>query len=325
MATIMLGVATPHAPQLRLPLEGWYALRAKDETDNRINYPELLTRVKPDIDSELTPEVYRERYDAIQSGLRGLREIIQEQSPDVLVVIGDDQLEQFQHNLMPMFCVYWGDSLRVGGSSGHGHGSQTWNAPELAKIQQAAASAESERPAVPDLAKQMISSLRTDGFDIAASNALNDGRSVGHAFAFLYDHLLPGNEIPVLPIMINTFFPPNQPSPARCYALGQALRHAIESWDTDKRVTLVASGGLSHTIIDEEIDHMTLDAMLEKDAQAIRDLPEDRLNLGTSEIRNWITLAGAMEAQDMQLVGDYQPCYRSPAGTGCGMAFAYWK
>jgi 3-O-methylgallate 3,4-dioxygenase len=32
-----------------------------------------------------------------------------------------------------------------------------------------------------------------------------------------------------------------------------------------------------------------------------------------------------MEAQDMQLVGDYQPCYRSPAGTGCGMAFAYWK
>jgi len=22
---------------------------------------------------------------------------------------------------------------------------------------------------------------------------------------------------------------------------------------------------------------------------------------------------------------DYVPCYRSPAGTGCAMAFAYWE
>ncbi len=325
MATITLGVATPHAPQLRLPLESWYALRAKDETDRRINYDELLKRAKPNIDAELTPEVYQHRYDAIQGSLRELREIVQQDSPDVLVVIGDDQLEQFRHDLMPMFCVYWGDTLRVGGNSGHGHGSQSWNAPELARIQQAAATQESERPAMPELAKQVIASLRSDGFDIAASNSLREGRGVGHAFAFLYEHLLPGCEIPVLPIMINTFFPPNQPSPARCYALGQAVRRAIESWDADQRVALVASGGLSHTIVDEEIDHMTLDAMLENDARAICELPEDRLNLGTSEIRNWIALAGAMEAQEMQLVGDYHPCYRSPAGTGCGMAFAYWR
>jgi aromatic ring-opening dioxygenase catalytic subunit (LigB family) len=148
---------------------------------------------------------------------------------------------------------------------------------------------------------------------------------VGHAFAFLYEHLLPDNEIPVLPIMINTFFPPNQPTPGRCYAFGQALRRAVESWSSDARVALVASGGLSHTIIDEEIDHMTLDAMLEKDQRGLAELPVERLNLGTSEIRNWIAMAGAMEAEEMRLIGDYVPCYRSPAGTGCGMAFAYWK
>jgi hypothetical protein len=325
MATVTIGVATPHAPQLRLPLEGWYALRAKDETDQRINYPELLRRAKPNIEDELTPEVYRERYDAIQRGRQALGEMLEGERPDVIVCIGDDQLEQFHHELMPMFCVYYGDTLRVGGSSGHGHGSQTWNAPELAAIQKAAASKESDRPAVPELGLSMISSLRADGFDIAASNALRAERSVGHAFAFLYDHLLPGNEIPVLPIMINTFFPPNQPSPARCYALGKAVRRAVESWDADVRVALVASGGLSHTIVDEEIDHMTLDAMLEKDAQGLADLPLERLNLGTSEIRNWIALAGAMEGEEMRLIGDYVPCYRSPAGSGCGMAFAFWK
>jgi len=30
-----------------------------------------------------------------------------------------------------------------------------------------------------------------------------------------------------------------------------------------------------------------------------------------------------MEQSPMKLI-DYVPTYRSPAGTGCGMAFAYW-
>jgi hypothetical protein len=128
----------------------------------------------------------------------------------------------------------------------------------------------------------------------------------------------------MVPFMINTFFPPNQPTPRRCYAVGQALRRAIEAWDRDVTVGIVASGGLSHTIIDEEIDRMTVDAILEKDAAALTSLPRERLNLGTSEIRNWITVAGAMEPMTPQLIGDYIPAYRSPAGTGCGMAFAYW-
>lgn len=52
-------------------------------------------------------------------------------------------------------------------------------------------------------------------------------------------------------------------------------------------------------------------------------LPRPRLQSGTSEIRNWITVAGAAQHLDMELF-DYVPCYRSPAGTGCAMAFAQW-
>jgi 3-O-methylgallate 3,4-dioxygenase len=125
--------------------------------------------------------------------------------------------------------------------------------------------------------------------------------------------------------MINTFFPPNQPAPRRCYAIGRSLRQAIESWDSDKTVAVIASGGLSHTIIDEEIDRATIDAIVERDGDALASLPRERLNLGTSEIRNWITVAGAMEPMEVTFVGDYIPAYRSPAGTGCGMAFAYWE
>lgn len=47
MAELVLGFATPHAPQLRLQLEAWVALQKKDETDKRINWEELGKKVKP--------------------------------------------------------------------------------------------------------------------------------------------------------------------------------------------------------------------------------------------------------------------------------------
>jgi 3-O-methylgallate 3,4-dioxygenase len=39
---------------------------------------------------------------------------------------------------------------------------------------------------------------------------------------------------------------------------------------------------------------------------------------------NWIVVAGALEELPMTLV-DYQPCYRSMAGTGHGVTFGYWQ
>ena len=60
--------------------------------------------------------------------------------------------------------------------------------------------------------------------------------------------------IPIVPVFINTYFAPNQPPPARCHALGQAIRTAIESFPGDARVGVVGSGGLSHFAVDEEFD-----------------------------------------------------------------------
>src|SRR5690606_19762045 len=107
--------------------------------------------------------------------------------------------------------------------------------------------------------------------------------------------------IPSLPIHINTYYPPNQPTPDRCYALGQAIRAAVESWDSPKRVAVLASGGLSHFVVDEELDREALDAMQKKDRQRLAALPRHRLNAGTSEIRNWIAVAGATEHLQMEL------------------------
>jgi hypothetical protein len=88
-------------------------------------------------------------------------------------------------------------------------------------------------------------------------------------------------------------------------------------------VAVIASGGLSHTVIDEDLDQMTSKALTTQEKEALYRLPREKLRGGTSEILNWVALAGVMEQSPMKLI-DYVPTYRSPGGTGCGMAFAYW-
>lgn len=331
MGQIVVGIATPHAPQLRLPLEGWTALREKDETDKRIDFAALRKTVKSTIEDEITEERMHERYDACQANLRALGDRLGQADPDVILVIGDDQHEQFHSDNMPMFCVYHGNAVQMvrknPKKSQKPSGSQAWKAARLDELQIAADEAlegPRERPADQDLGEHLIASLRDDDFDVAASDELRPEVGLGHAFKFLYQHLLPGTEIPIAPVMVNTFFPPNQPTPGRCYALGQALRRAVEAWPKDKRVAIVASGGLSHTIIDEDIDQRTMSAIVNNDGAALQALPRERLRLGTSEILNWIVAAGSMDGMNAHAVGDYIPAYRTVAGTGCGMGFVYW-
>ena len=86
---------------------------------------------------------------------------------------------------------------------------------------------------------------------------------------------------------------------------------------------VLATGGLSHFVIDENLDRGVIKALEEKDHEHLPTLPTELLNAGNSEIRNWITTAAMVQDKDMKLI-DYVPCYRSEASTGCAMAFAYW-
>lgn len=318
MAEIVLGIGTSHGPQLNMKPDLWPLLHEKDKVDRRIDYQALLAQARPGIEQDLTPEKWQERYDACHVALGKLRDKLTQARPDAIVVVGDDQREQFLDDNMPMFAIFYGPSMPIT------HRQREDAAPWQRAERQGEAHLASSVPCEESLASHLIDSLRDDEFDIAVSNQLKPSVGLGHAFTFLYRYVHPEGTIPMVPLMINTFFPPNQPTPRRCYALGRSLRSAIESWDSDRRVVVVASGGLSHTIIEEDLDQIVLDALMEKDSQALCSLPMERLIRGTSEIRNWVTLGGAVEPLDMTLV-DYVPCYRSPAETGCAMGFAYWE
>ncbi|MBM2811985.1 MAG: protocatechuate 3,4-dioxygenase, partial [Chloroflexi bacterium] len=186
--------------------------------------------------------------------------------------------------------------------------------------------AEHVYPGQPELGHHVIGCLNEAEFDVAHSRTLAPGQSLGHTFDFVCRRIMRGARVPQLPVLLNTYYAPNRPSATRCYALGRALRQAVDSWESDLTVALIASGGLTHTVLDQSMDQAILEGMRNRDERALTRFPESVFVDGTSEIKAWIVLAGAMEAdpREMQLI-DYVPCYRSVAGTGCGMGFAYWE
>ena len=330
MADLVLGIGSSHSPQLSTRPEGWHLRGERDKGNTELigtdaivsNYEDLLSRIDvPRIAKEITEEKFQERHERNQKGINKLTEALYKANLDILVMVGDDQQEYLQDDNMPGFCVYWGDEVTV---SGRGADASTGNQQLIGYA--------TEKQTVPTdsaLGKHLIEYLVESEFDVGSSSFLDPNRGgrsrggIGHAFGYVYHRLMTQGIIPTVPIMLNTYYPPNQPTPKRCYDLGRALRSAIESWPTKARVGILASGGLSHFVVDEELDNMALEGMKEKSIVKLSQLPREKMNSGTSEIRNWIVVSGATENLDMDLI-DYVPCYRSPAGTGCAMGFATW-
>ena len=334
MAQLVAGIGTSHSPMLSMEPNDWAARAgANDQTNPGLvgadgivsNYEDLLSRVDVNrIAKEITPEKMLERHERNQAGIAWAHEQVYAQNLDVLIMIGDDQQEYLRDDNMPGFSVYWGDEVKVLGQGTEYTGS-TGNKPLIGY-----AIEDRVVPTHSELGRHLIEYLVEAEFDVGSSKYLDydkGGRSrggVGHAFGFVYHRIMTDALIPTVPIMVNTYYPPNQPTPKRSYDFGRLLRSAIEAWPVKARVGFLATGGLSHFVVDEELDNMALDAIKNKDMVRLSSLPRPRMNSGNSEIRNWIALAGATEHLDMEL-HDYVPCYRSPAGTGCAMAFASWS
>jgi hypothetical protein len=318
MAKIVLGIGTSHSPQLRVPPEKWALFAEKDEKDPRFSYQDLLKKANPAIRAELTEESFRQKYNACQESLSKLRELFLRVSPDAVIIIGDDQHEQFREDNLPTFAVYYGNAVVEKERRPGRRGGSSWAEAAYASMGDRTVPCDSE------LALRLIEEAISQGFDLSTTNRLREEIGIGHAFTFVTSHIMPRDGIPIVPVMVNAFFPPNRPLPGRCYALGQSIAKAVLSCKNEKRVAIVASGGLSHFIIDEEIDRQILYGITNRKQNQLSNLPADRLLvLGTGEGLNWIMAAGALERLQPKLL-DYVPCYRTPAGTGCAMAFMQW-
>ena len=81
-------------------------MREKDENDGRLDYKGLCKVARPDIETELTAAKMEARHQATKDSVRRLGNILKDVAPDVVVVVGDDQHEQFHDDVMPMFTIY---------------------------------------------------------------------------------------------------------------------------------------------------------------------------------------------------------------------------
>ena len=330
MASIVAGIGSSHSIMLMAKLEDWPHFaevdkeRAKnyfDKAGNPTNYENLLAMAPKGLDEILLPEAMRSRYERCQIGIAKLRHAIGRIAPDIIVIIGDDQKEMLLEDNLPAFLVYWGKEIFNRPTTK----TEPWDWYTEARRRYYEPVAKAF-PVASDLGEYLVGALMDANFDVAQSTRQpgHVGEGEGHAFAFPREVLMPNKSVPIVPVCINAYYPPNQPSALRCYDFGKALARAIKSWPKSSRVAFIATGGLSHFCLDEDFDRDLIAAMQHKDHKVIASVPPAKLKSGSGEIRNWIALAGAMESLNLNW-SDYIPCYRSPAGTGTGIAFAIWE
>ncbi len=330
MAEIVLGLGTSHGPMLSTPPEKW-DLRVPDDLRNRHHFKgrtwtfdELVEARKGEgLAEQITLEMWRKRHAACRKAIDELATVFRQAKPDLAVIIGNDQMEIFDDSLIPAFSVLWGDRII----------NSMYSAERLAKLPPGIPESVPGHippggavyPAVASLGEHIIKSAIVDGFDVASMKKLPKDETP-HAYGFVYRQIMKDDVIPSVPVVLNTFYPPNQPTVQRCYDFGKSVVRAIQSWDSPARVALIASGGLTHFVIDEAVDQVFIQAMRERDIASVAALGEPIFQAGTSEVKNWVPVAGAMADLnfDMTLV-DYVPCYRSLAGTGNAMCFVHWR
>ena len=328
MAKIVLGVGSSHSPTLLMEPEAWLARAGYDDVKvhalydlagQHVTYDELLAKAPAGIESEIDMAVLEERHAANQAAVAQIRDALAAARPDVVLIVGDDHKEVFKEDNMPTVSVYWGDTIPY-----KPQGMMKWKYDPDLRAESWYPQEEKDYPVASQLAERLIGDLMMRDFDVAHSRYYQPGQGMSHSFGYVYYKMMADQPYPIIPVSINTYYPPNQITPRRAYRLGRALRDCIEAWPEDLRVAVVATGGLSHFVVDEEFDRSFLALMARGSESGHAALPLEKLQSGNSEFRCWSALAGAVEPMTMHLV-DYIPCYRSPAGTGCAMAFATWS
>jgi hypothetical protein len=259
-----------------------------------------------------------EHFRRLMPGYRRLRRALDEFAPDVVVIWGDDQYENFRKDCIPPFCVYILDEITSkpygGGARLFNADRNVWNVPEDTEMKLKGHAA---------AATGLCRALLDDDFDVSYATQTRHQNGLAHSFNYtiLYlDYERRGFPYPLIPFHVNCYgnqlletaagsagegvagLSPPAPSPRRCFNLGRAVaRHFAAS---PYRVALIASSSWSHASLTAK--HQRLYPDIAADRARLEDLRSggftqwDGLALsaiedaGQHEILNWVCLAGAM-------------------------------
>src|SRR4249920_60123 len=153
-----------------------------------------------------------------------MREKLAEAKVDVLVCIGNDHLHQFFMDNMPAFMI--GKMEQYDGTFYDEE--REFGLPKC------------KLPGDLDTSDAIMEGAFDRGVDFAYSNEL----TIDHSIIVPMIFVRPEMDIPIVPILTNCIAPP-MPRPKRYFEVGKALRAAIDSLPTNKRIGVLVSGHLS--------------------------------------------------------------------------------
>ena len=327
MAEICSIAASSHSPMLSIPSHLW-AARIDGDRQQYEDIWEQAVRDKADIfAANSTEEALATSETWVADCISRLSRTLADANPDWVLIVGDDQDELIPRGVTIPFAICTAATVSSRGFTED----QLSAMPEHRRAAVKSTGRDVDRRyVVSDQALPLALELAAVGWPIGLVEGQVDGTGLGHAFTFVVHRLLGGDDsIPLLPFMLNTFLPRIQPNARHCVDLGRAVGRCLEKVLAG-RVAVVASGGLSHRMIDPDLDEMVMRSIMDGDLDSLTMLPADRFTDqrradGTGEIKNWLMVAAiAQECGWTPELLEYRPLYRSPAGTGVGAAFAQW-
>ncbi|NDY92528.1 class III extradiol dioxygenase family protein [Ideonella livida] len=167
-------------------------------------------------------------------GYLNARTWLKDARPDTVVVLYNDHGLNFFLDKMPTFAI--------GAAPRYTNADEGWGIPTIPAF-----------TGDQDLSWHLIERLTEAEFDLTTCQEM----LVDHAFTLPMALLWPDQNWPVkvVPVCINTVqFP--VPSAKRCWKLGEQIGQAIRGWDSDSRVLILGTGGLSHQLEGERAGHI---------------------------------------------------------------------
>jgi hypothetical protein len=249
-------------------------------------------------------------------------------APDVVVVWGDDQYENFREEVVPPFCVLAYDDVEVEPFAlmAERGSPNPWGLPDDTTVTLHGAAEQSRW-----LADRLIDA----GFDIAYSYRKRERAHFPHAILntqLFLDYEGAGSRFPypIIPITVNCYgqhaiarrgglarfadiaveqLDPVGPTPARCFALGGAVARAFAG--TDLRVALIASSSWSHAFLTDKTWHITPDTAADESLYELLTTGDfdrwkatptaDIVDSGQHEMLNWFCLTGATDELGLEM------------------------
>jgi aromatic ring-opening dioxygenase catalytic subunit (LigB family) len=225
--------------------------------------------------------------------------------PDVLVMLSPDHWVNFFIDNLPSFCI--------------GIGEEHDGPPEpfMKTVYP-----HKTLPGHAAFGRHLLETALQTDFDPAISHRLK----LDHGFCVPLWRMGVDPALPIVPVIVNQLERP-LPTLRRCIAWGKMLREAIDSYPGDQRVTVLGTGGLSHSIgeptmgeIDEPFDRVCIDLFTNADDDTLVDRLESALATtgnGAEEVRDWVITHAVAGSQGFDLI-DYTPI--PEVYIGCGMA-----